>query len=295
MTRFRGSWPATAVSLLLLTGCAGEHSGTGQDVPVQTAPATPNLVLQVRQIGGFVAAATNLTRLPLLSVYDDGRVITEGPQIAIYPPPALPNVQVHRIAPGAVDALVDKAVAAGVKSGTDLGQPPVADVATTRFTVVTDAGKQTVDAIALTEGAAGDMPGLSAAQQAARVKLIALLEELRTAAERSAGPSQAPPQSQPYVPTSLAAVARPYLAADDSLSAQPAVPWPGPALPGESLGDGSELGCVTVSGTGAAPLIAAAQRASAATPWSSAGKQWSVVFRPLLPDESGCDDLRAAQ
>jgi hypothetical protein len=286
MTRLRGSWPATAVSFLLLTACAGAASEGAADQPSEPPAADARPVLQVRQIGGFVAAATNVTRLPLVSVYADGRVITEGPQILIYPAPALPNVQVHRISPAAVDALVDKAVAAGVRSGTDLGHPPVADVPTTRFTVVTDAGPQTVDAIALIEG--GD-EGLTPAQKAARAKLSTLLEQL------NGTPAGTADNQQQYVPTRLAAVARPYVAADDGLSAQPAMPWPGPAFPGESLGDGPELGCVTVSGGDVAPMIAAAQKANAATPWSSAGKQWSVVFRPLLPDESGCDDLRAAQ
>jgi hypothetical protein len=301
MTRLRGSWPATA-ALLLLTACAGTGPAA-VDTPGAPASPGPRLVLQVRQIGGFVAAATNVTRLPLVSVYADGTVITEGPQIAIYPAPALPNVQVHRIGLDAVDALADRAVAAGVKTGTDLGDPPVADVPTTRFTVTTDAGTQTLDAIALTGGT--DMPGLTAPQRAARAKLTALLNDIQTAtdvpAAPSAGPSSAPQQpsapqqTEPYVPTALAAVGRPYVKSDDGLSAQPAVPWPGPAFPGESLGDGPELGCVTASGADLAPLMAAARSANAATAWSSGGKQWSVTFRPLLPEESGCDDLRVAQ
>ncbi|HVA85136.1 MAG TPA: hypothetical protein VNF73_02335 [Candidatus Saccharimonadales bacterium] len=33
------------------------------------------------------------------------------------------------------------------------------------------------------------------------------------------------------------------------------------------------------------PLL---QRASTLTPWTSGGHRWSIVVRPLLPDESGC-------
>jgi hypothetical protein len=38
-------------------------------------------------------------------------------------------------------------------------------------------------------------------------------------------------------------------------------------------------------------VLAAAATANAATPWDSGGTRWSVAFRPLLPDESGCADL----
>jgi hypothetical protein len=38
------------------------------------------------------------------------------------------------------------------------------------------------------------------------------------------------------------------------------------------------------------PVVRAA--AAAATPWRTAdGSLWSLAFRPLLPDESGCADL----
>ncbi|HET9517761.1 MAG TPA: hypothetical protein VFO77_08560, partial [Actinoplanes sp.] len=75
------------------------------------------------------------------------------------------------------------------------------------------------------------------------------------------------------------------------LSGRPPVRWPGPKLPGAALGDGLGLGCVTVTGDRVAPLQAVALRADAATAWSSGGKQWSVTFRPLLPDERDCTDL----
>jgi hypothetical protein len=48
-----------------------------------------------------------------------------------------------------------------------------------------------------------------------------------------------------------------------------------------------------VNGTRA--VLDAAARATASTPWVTAdGTRWSVTFRPLLPDETGCADLTAA-
>ena len=43
--------------------------------------------------GGFVTPESLLARLPIVVVYADGRVITQGPQIDIYPGPLMPNLQ----------------------------------------------------------------------------------------------------------------------------------------------------------------------------------------------------------
>ena len=68
--------------------------GAAVVVPAGALPPAGGLVLLVEHTGGFVTPDTTASRLPLVSVYSDGRVVTEGPVIAIYPGPALPNVQV---------------------------------------------------------------------------------------------------------------------------------------------------------------------------------------------------------
>ena len=52
-------------------------------------------------------------------MYDDGRAIVRGPQIAIYPAPVLPNLQVEQLSAADLDALVDAARDAGL-----LATPP---------------------------------------------------------------------------------------------------------------------------------------------------------------------------
>jgi hypothetical protein len=289
---------AAAVSLLLLAGCAGTAGADGTPVaadPSGSAPATADgaLALQVRSTGGFVTPSTYVTRLPLVSVYDDGRVITEGPQIAIYPGPALPAVQVQAIPPAYVKTIVDKAVAAGVRSGADLGRPPIADATSTRFTLRTaDGGEQTLEVYALTEYTPGQ-PGVTAAQQAARDRLKTLLDQVTDVQTLVAAAELAKPQ--PYVPTALAAVVRPYVVQPDpATSAQPAVAWPGPALPGTSVGAATGISCVTVTGDAVATVLGAAKNANAMTPWTAQGKQWSIELRPLLPEEADCAALTRA-
>jgi hypothetical protein len=124
--------------------------------------------------------------------------------------------------------------------------------------------------------------GLTPDQEDARAELSDFLATLTD----SAGP-----EAQAYEPAAVAAVASPWIDPGDGLQ-QPEVAWPGPALPGSPTGGPVDVSCVTAAGDQAQALLAAAGAASGATPWVGAdGTRWTVVFRPLLPDETGCADL----
>jgi hypothetical protein len=279
--------PVALGLVLLLSGCA-EQAGAG--APPPTAEPTPvslpddagALVLQVELTGGFLTPELLAGRLPLISVYADGRVITEGPVAAVFPGPAWPNVQVQRADPATVRTLVEHALAAGVADTTELGMPGVADAASTRFTVTTAAGTTVREVYALSEGA-GD-PMLTAEQQAARAELTDLLSELTDLPATL-------DDAASYEPTAVAALARAWTTEPDpAVGERPAVGWPGPQLPGESLG--ADLSCAVTAGDQAAAVTSAARAADQLTPWATAdGAVWAVTFRPLLPHESGCADL----
>jgi hypothetical protein len=279
----------TAVALLLLLAACGGQGGTAEPAPDDpgAAPDPEAVAIRVVQTGGFVPASAISGRLPLVSLYGDGRLITEGPVPAIYPGPALPNIQRRQIPVEDVRTLVRKALDAGVGSGADLGRPTVTDMPDTRFTVTTTDGVKDIEVYALEMTEDGPNAGLTPEQRAARHKLAALLAELQ---ELAAGEG-----SEPYPVTSLAAIATAYpeQTPPSEPSPPPAVAWPGPALPGEKIGASDVVGCVTATGDQAKAVLAAAAKANAATPWTSGGKAWSLVLRPLLPDESGCADLAA--
>lgn len=254
-------------------------------------------VLRVDLAGGLITSQMLAARLPVVSVYPGGQVISEGPQAAIFPGPALPNVQLRRISAADVQRLVDRAVAAGVGAGRDYGEPSLTDVSSTRFTVRTPEGVGTTQVRGLAEA---DGTGLTAAQQDARRDVQDLLDALTGLSGTLGG------DAEPYTPTAVAAIAAPLVSDCPSGGVQspgfcggglprPAErAWPGPALPGEPLVEGHEVGCVTASGPDTTALLAAARTAMNTTPWTSGGRRWTVHFRPLLPDESGCADLRAA-
>lgn len=297
MTTVRAAVTAasTAVLLALVAGCAkaADANGTpaGGSAAATGAPADGNdqaaLLLRVAYVGGFVPPNVIPTRLPLLSVYSDGRVITQAPQIEIFPPPALPGLEVRRISPADARRLVDLAVAAGVGGNADYGRPGVADVPSTRFTIRTDAGVRTTEVYALGD-ADGFTGGLTPGQIAARRQLWNLMSQL-TDLSRTLGPD-AVSQSTRYAPTAIAAVSEAWRSSGQP--DQPEQVWPGPALPGALLGGPLELHCVTAEGAAAARVASAAAQANTLTPWRSADDRWTVTLRPLLPDERGCADLR---
>jgi hypothetical protein len=298
MTRLRGLWTAAAaVTLFLLSACAQQTAAgapsTGPSPDSSSAPATGGagdaLVLRVSSAGGFVPPSAIVGRLPETSVYADGRVIFNGPIALSYPGPALPNLQWGTISPATLQQLLDKAVAAGVKPGTDFGQPGVADAPTTEVTVVTAAGKRTVGAVALRE-ARPDDPQLTKAQQQARTKLRTFVDELGDLTTK-----MMTSEPQQYQPEIIAGIVQPYVEPADQPGRPRTVEWPGPALPGEPLNPDLKLSCVTATGEQRDAVLAAAKDATANTPWVWANNGWSVLLRPLLPDETGCADLKAAR
>ncbi|MGY1689851.1 hypothetical protein [Geodermatophilus sp. SYSU D01105] len=276
--------PAALVLLLLLSACAQRGDTGARPTPPPEGPG--RLVLQVEHVGGFVTPEMLAGRLPLVTVYSDGRVIAQGPQIAIYPAPALPNLLVWQLDEAGVQTVVDRAVAAGVTETGDLGSPPVADAPATRFTLVTEEGTYVREVQALF--ALPDDGGLTPEQQTTRGELMGLVDVL-TSPEGPFG--AAGPES--HRPDAVAAVVTEWAPGPEPELVQPEVAWPGPALPGEPLEARLGLSCVVARGAEVAAVLEAAAGANALTPWTAEdGSRWTLTLRPLLPHETGCADLR---
>ena len=280
----RAPLSAVLALLTLVSGCAGSGGDAAAPRPTPGSDGPGRLVLEVEHVRGSTTPEALAARVPLVAVYGDGRGVTPGAQIEVYPPPALPSLQVWRLDADGVQTVVDRAVAAGVTGTADLGTPPVADAPATRFTLVTDGGTAVREVEALFE-LPGDS-GLTPEQQAARGELLGLLEVLMSPEPLGATGSEL------YEAEAVAAVVAPWTQPADPALVQPEAPWPGPALPGEPLPGGLGLSCVVARGAEAEAVLAAAASATTLTPWVARdGSRWSLTLRPLLPHETGCADL----
>jgi hypothetical protein len=93
------------------TSSPGSSAGPGA---IAHPTGADDLVLRMEIGGGLVAPGWILSQLPLVSVYGDGRVITQGPQIEIYPGPALPNLLVSRVSEDGLQQILAAARDAGL-------------------------------------------------------------------------------------------------------------------------------------------------------------------------------------
>ncbi len=268
----------------MLTACAEQGTDVGTPPTIPTGDA---LVIRVESVDGFVPVEFNASQLPTLSVYADGRVLTQGAHPAIYPGPALPNIEERLISRDDVARLAGLAIAAGVGSGADYGQPNVMDAPSTKFTVHTADRTYQSSANALGMDPGG---GLSSSQRKARQKLQDLLDKF-TDLPKTLG-AGAVGKSTPYEATSVSVLASPYSPPTD-IPAPTQTEWPGPDLPGAPFYAGGQISCLTVSGAQAQAILSAAAKANTATGWTAKGETWHLTFRPLLPDENGCDDLKS--
>ena len=127
-----------ALVALIAAACADSSSTTSNDGGIEHPTGADQLVLRVATGGGFTAPEYQLRLIPEFSLYGDGSIITPGPQIEIYPPPALPSVQTQPVSEDGVQAILQAAIDAGVDTDhdmTDMGSTMVADAATTTFTI----------------------------------------------------------------------------------------------------------------------------------------------------------------
>ena len=252
-------------------------TATPTSIPDTTTPAgADDLVLRIETTGGFVPPGFLVTEIAEFSLFGDGRVITVGPQIEIFPPPALANLLFTQLTDSELRTVLQAAADAGL-AGDDIhfDYPLVADAPTTYFTLVTDGVTHSVSAYALGFESAGQ---LDPAPAAARQRLA----RFRARALDIAGQIGS---SQPYGFERVAV----YGEVADAGEPPDVRDWPLDDL-GNALAD-TGLGvfrCAVFSGEDLRVLLPELERASTATTWQSEGLTYVVYLRPLLPDEAGC-------
>ncbi len=254
--------------------------------PIPHPTGKADIVVRVTSGGGFVAPSATLGALPLFTLYGDGTVIVPGPVTQVSPRPALSPLLRTRLSESQVEALLRRARAAGLLArGSidygDMGSIGISDAPTTAVQLNVAGRRVTREAYALGIGAGNGR--LRAAQARARQALSAFIAGL----PNGLGGAR-------YVPRSIVVYVQPYTRQGASGSA--VVTWPlssDLASAGTSTTGGIGYRCITVSGKPARTLLTALRAANDETPWKSGKADYSLVARPLLPDERDCASLAA--
>ncbi|MBI3649109.1 MAG: hypothetical protein HY240_10240 [Actinobacteria bacterium] len=266
-----------ATVLLTLVACPSSSA----DITYPTG--ADRLVLRIETAGGLVSPGFAEGQIPQFSLFGDGRIITTGAQIEIYPQPALPPVLVRTVDPAGMQEILRAALAAGLGTDADYRYLGMADAPTTTFTLAANGQTHTVRVYALGE-LSQRPPGMSDREFGARSALqsfSARMGDLERFLKDGSVTADAP-----YVPRAMRVFATTYV--PDPNLPEPQTDWPG-STPLGALGEGQQgARCGVVTGDDLAALMPLAERANQLTPWMSGGTRWSLVFRPLLPDESGC-------
>lgn len=307
---------------LLLAACGEEdagigNGGAGSDTPVvsptvttppatatpEPPPASPtvtpiqhptgadDLVLLIDVTGGFMPPQYFITELPRLALYGDGTVVMPGPQIAIYPGPALPSLTSAKLTEDGIQSILRAAKDAGLLDGDAQWQSTmVADAATTYFTVNADGRTTSVSAYALEFD---DLPpNTTDAEREARALLRKFMETATSYFAWMPAEAIAEPEAQMEIER-LQLVSQPIdlaFGAPDPSVKPSEKDWP-LATPIATMGVPYTLDqsrCLVVEGSDLATMLAALKDANQLTQWMSDDKPYALFVRPLLPHEAGC-------
>jgi hypothetical protein len=241
--------------------------------------------LRIDSSGGLAAPQEPLLRLPQVAVYADGRLVTQGPMMELYPGPALPNLQVTRLSAAGLARIIELARAAGLEGpNRRLEAGGIADAPATVFTAVLDRTRHVTTAVALGSEAGvtvpdGDLP--------ARQALLALQQAL---GEMRGVPGAVIGDDVAYEWAALRVVVTTQLPPDEGIQPQ-IIGWPLTtplAEFGVPVAADPNLRCGVLEGDDLGRLRPALAGANQITRWQSGATQYQLLLRPLLPDETGC-------
>ena len=263
---------------------AGGSGATGVGIAHPTGAV--ELVLRVEYRGGFVPYEFTLSSMPAWSLFGDGTLITQGPQIEIYPPPALPSLVRTPITEDAVQAILGAAQEAGLMDGDkDYGDQCIADAATTVFTTNANGTTSVVSAYALDVEPAGSCGGKD--ETKARTALAEFQADLGDL--NSWLPRGSVGKETPFDATEMRVYVLPYQG--DPEPPQHAMDWPLEtplSAFGDPLADAPQTRCGVITGDEFEQVHDAARSANQLTPWLSDGTEFRLILRPLLPDDHSC-------
>ncbi len=276
---------------------------------------SPTLLLRMETVGGpnapmrppsavMTGPERPLGAVPEFSLYDDGSIYRLGPVIAIFPPPALPNVTRMRVSAHAVETIVERARLAGLDQPRNVTNPTLQDDALlTRFRFLAGDRYQ----ISVVWGIFTEAEPLPDWDEAT----VTAYQQLRELASYLANlPFNLPEedlldQEIPIDPDRLQVIAFETSAAqplpvDIVDPEQPPLTWPLSTPLAElttpydpNAGLLPEGGCAVITGADAQSVIETSRQGNLLSPWVDDDTTYGVLLTPLLPDQRGCEALPA--
>jgi hypothetical protein len=139
------------------------------------------VVIEYAEVGGFVPREFAFQQTPNLLISGDGRVFSPGAQIAIYPGPLLPAVQVQPITEAGIQAILAAAEDAGLLQQVEYEQPTnIADASTARVTINVNGETYVHEAYALGLAIPNEPAQETTPERQALADFIAELQDLTT-------------------------------------------------------------------------------------------------------------------
>jgi hypothetical protein len=272
------------VVALIATACSVAVGGAPSGSP-SAKPVDPDqVVFRVSWDGGFVTPESLLARLPVIVVYADGRVITQGPQIDIYPGPILPNLQEHTLSADALARLIQLARDKGLLQTIHYGMPGIADVPDTVLEINVDGQSYRISASALGH----DAPGAGDVDAEGRATLQGFIDALT-----GVPATDFVDEEHPFEVTGLRVYAGKAVVVPDSEfpGEQAPIDWPLADLATAGLPVANsplDVRCQVIDGDDLAKALPLLEAANTLSTFRSNGELYTFTVRPLLPGETGC-------
>jgi hypothetical protein len=279
---------AASILLILLMSCADAPADPGAGSGIDHSTDGHDVLVRVAFEGGFVAPEWTYKSLPSFSLYGDGTLVLPGAQMELYPGPALPSISTRTVNEEGIQTTLEEALGSiqGVPDEMlDMGSVGLADVPTTVITIRAGDVDRTIKVYGLSE--LTERPQhMSDEEFQARGRLQELVTKLEGL------PTWLPDASLGTETSYEGSGARLFVSEYRKVDLpQEPITWP-LQEDLDRFGDdaiGSDTyRCGIVEGTEWTTLREAASRANELTPWTESGARFSILFRPLLPDERAC-------